>query len=271
MEMKGAMGGLYKLTEWITRIAFSNILWVLCTSPFLFIVLTKFLMAVQTPDAHNEQLLSNWILGILSPFVLFPATAALFTVVRKWVMGNPDVPVFKTFFKGYKENYKQSMIGGFVYTLLFVIMYVDYTVYMTQLGDGFQLVGIVMLVLLIVLFVSLFNFFSMTVHYEMKTTQLLKNAVLLTLIRPFRVFSTLAGSAILVYIGTQMPVLFVFFLFCLMALFAFFNFYATFTKMQEQQEKMRQAEEEESETEQALLESMDNVKTEDKGSKPRNS
>ena len=27
-------------------------------------------------------------------------------------MGNPDVSVFKTFFKGYKENYKQSMIGG---------------------------------------------------------------------------------------------------------------------------------------------------------------
>ncbi|GAE07926.1 hypothetical protein JCM10914_4174 [Paenibacillus sp. JCM 10914] len=228
-------------------------MWVLCASPFLFIVLTKFLMAVQTPNAHNEQLLSNWILAILSPFVLFPATAALFTVVRKWVMGNPDVSVFKTFFSGYKENYKQSMIGGFVYTLLFVIMYVDYTVYMTQL-DGFQLVGIVMLVLLIVLFVSLFNFFSMTVHYEMKTTQLLKNAVLLTLIRPFRVFSTLAGSAIVIYIGMQMPVLFVIFLFCIIALLAFFNFYATFTKMQEQQERMKQKEEEESETEQALLE-----------------
>ncbi|MGV2787531.1 DUF624 domain-containing protein, partial [Clostridium perfringens] len=166
----------------------------ICTSPFLFIVLTKFLMAVQTPDAHNEQLLSNWVLGILSPFVLFPATAALFTVVRKWVMGNPDVSGFKTFIKGYKENYKQSRIGGIFYTLLFVLMYVDYTGYMRQL-DGFQLGGIVMLVLLIVLFVSLFNFFSMTVHYEMKTMQLLNYAGLLTLMRPFRLFSTLIGSA----------------------------------------------------------------------------
>ncbi|MEK3734297.1 MULTISPECIES: YesL family protein [Paenibacillus] len=266
MEMKGAMGGLYRLTEWITRIAFSNVLWVLCTSPFLFILLTKYLMAVQTPEAHNEQLLSNWILAILSPFVLFPATAALFTVVRKWVMGNPDVSVFKTFFKGYKENYKHSMIGGIVYTLLFVIMYVDYTVYMTQL-EGFQLVGIVMLVLLLVVFVSLFNFFSMTVHYEMKITQILKNSILLTLIRPFRVFSTLAGSAVLIYIGFQMPVLFMFFLFCLIALLAFFNFYATFMKMQEQQEKMRLAEEENTETEQELLDSADSVKKDRKESK----
>ena len=267
MEMKGAMGGLYKVTEWITRIAFSNILWVLCSSPFLFILFTKFLMMTQTPDAHNEQILSNWILGILAPFLLFPATAALFTVVRKWVMGDPDIPIFKTFFKGYKENYKQAMIGGIVYTLLFVIMYVDYTVYMTQL-KGFQLVGIVMLVLLLVLFVSMFNFFSMAVHYEMKTRQLLKNAILLTLIRPFRVFSTLAGSAILVFIGMKMFVLFIFFLFSLMALLAFFNFYATYLKMQEQAERMKQLEEEES-AEQALLESMDTVKSEDKESDQR--
>lgn len=269
MEMKGAMGGLYKITEWITRIAFTNVLWVLCSSPFLFMLLTKVLMAMQTPGAHNEQLLANWVMGILAPFLVFPATAAMFTVVRKWVMGDPDIPIFKTFFRGYKENYKQAMIGGFVYTLLFVIMYVDYTVYMTQL-KGMQLVGIVMLVLLLVLFVSMFNFFSMAVHYEMKTRQLLKNAILLTLIRPFRVFSTLAGSAVLIFIGTKMPVLFVFFLFSIMAVFAFFNFYATYLKMQEQAERLKQIEEDES-AEQALLEDMDHVKTDDKASKSRKS
>lgn len=268
LEMKGPMGGLYRITEWITRIAFTNILWVLCSLPFLFFLVTKFMMMVQVPDAVNEQILANWIMGILAPFVLFPATAAMFTVVRKWVMGDPDIPVFKTFFRGYKENYKQAMIGGFVYTLLFVIMYIDYTVYMTQMGDGFQLVGIIMLVLLLVLFVSLFNFFSMAVHYEMKSTQLLKNAVLLTLIRPFRVFSTLVGSALLIFIGIRVPVLFVFFLFCIMAVFAFFNFYGTYMKMQEQAERMKQQEEEES-AEQALLESMEHVKSDEKSKDSR--
>lgn len=262
MEMKGAMGGLYKVTEWITRIAFTNILWVLCTSPFLFVLFTKFLMFIQIPEAHNEQILLNWVLAILTPFLVFPATSAMFTVVRKWVMGDPDIPIFKTFFRGYKENYKQSMLGGIVYTLLFVIMYIDYTVYMTQFKN-FQIVGMVMLVLLLVLFVSMFNFFSMTVHYEMKTRHLLKNAVLLTLIRPFRVFSTLAGSAVLVFIGMKMPALFIIFLFSLMALLAFFNFYATFLKMQEQAERLKQIEEEES-AEQAMLEEMEHVKSDDK-------
>lgn len=102
-----------------------------------------------------------------------------------------------------------------------------------------------MLVLLLLLFVSLFNFFSMVVHYHMSIGLIIKNAVLLTLIRPFRVFSTLLGSGLLFYIGFRYPVLFVFFIISIIAWFAFFNFYATFNKMQEQMEKMQLKKEEE--------------------------
>lgn len=151
---------------------------------------------------------------------------------------------FPYFFKGYKENYKQSLLGGIFYTVLFVVMYLDYTVYMTQFRN-MQLVGIIMLILLLLLFVSLFNFFSMVVHYHMSIGLIIKNAVLLTLIRPFRVFSTLLGSGLLFYIGFSYPVLFIFFIISIVAWFAFFNFYATFNKMQEQMQKMQLQKEEE--------------------------
>ncbi|KAF4325352.1 hypothetical protein G195_000973 [Phytophthora kernoviae 00238/432] len=36
--------------------------------------------------------------AIVAPLTLFPATSALFTVVRKWNMGDTDVPIFRTFF-----------------------------------------------------------------------------------------------------------------------------------------------------------------------------
>lgn len=64
----------------------------------------------------NESLQMNWAMAVLAPLTLFPATSAMFTVVRKWVMGDTDTGVFRTFFKGYKENYKQSLIGGIFYT-----------------------------------------------------------------------------------------------------------------------------------------------------------
>ncbi|MFB5673351.1 YesL family protein [Paenibacillus terreus] len=236
MEFKGAMGGIYRLTEWITRFAATNLLWALCSSPFLFFLIMK--LIVMSQQMNNESLQMNWAMAIVAPLTLFPATAAMFTVVRKWVMGDSDVPVFRTYFAGFKQNYKQSLLGGLFYTLLTIVMYVDYTVYMTQFPN-LQMIGVIMLILLIILFVSMFNFFSMVTHYHMTIGQIIKNAILLTLIRPFRVFSTLFGSAVLVYVGVRYPVLFIFFIPCIIAWFAFFNFYGTFLKMQEQLQKQQ--------------------------------
>ncbi|WP_310832640.1 YesL family protein [Paenibacillus pedocola] len=241
MEFKGAMGGLYRITEWISRIAFSNILWAVCSVPFLFMAVMKMIMLGSGAGGPNEQITLNWTLGILAPFTVFPATAALFTVVRKWVMGNTDVSTFRTFFQGYKENYFKSMLGGLIYTVLFVVMYVDVTVYMTQMAN-FKIVGILMLVLMIILFVSMFNFFSIVVHYQMTFKEVVTNSVLLTIARPIRVFSTLIGAAVLVYIGLRYPVLYAICIPTLIAMFAFFNFYATYNKLQLQVEKKKQEE-----------------------------
>lgn len=224
------------------RLSVTNLLWLLCSSPFLFFALTKFLVVQQ--NLPNESLMMNWLMGIVAPFTFFPATAAMFSVVRKWVMGETDAKLLKTYFKGYKDNYVQSMIGGIFYTLLFVIMYIDYTVYMTQLKD-FQVVGFVMLALLIVLFVSMFNFFSMVAHYHMKTFQLLKNSVLLTIIRPLRPILTVVVSLILGYISLRFPFIIIFFLGSIVSAIAFYNFYMVYLKMQAQLEKSEKEKESE--------------------------
>lgn len=246
MEFKGAMGGLYRVTEWISRIAGSNILWALCSAPFLFFGVLKMIMLGTGAGGANEQITLNWAMGILAPFTVFPASAALFTVVRKWVMGNTDVGTFRTFFQGYKENYVKSMLGGVIYTLMFVVMYVDVTVYMTQMPN-FRIVGILMLVLMILLSVSMFNFFSIVVHYQMGFKQVMTNSILLTIARPIRVFSTLIAAAVLVYIGLRYPALYFICIPTLIAMAVFFNFYATYNKLQLQVEKKKLKEQEEAE------------------------
>lgn len=168
------------------RISGSNLLWLVCSLPFLFFAFVAFLMPGADADFTR---LNLWIMAILAPFTFFPATSALFSVVRKWVMGEADVSIIKTYFKGYKENYKQSMLGGIFYTLLTVIMVVDYEMYMKQFNN-LQFIGIVILVFLVLLLVSLFHFFSMVAHYYLKVTQLIKNAILLTILKPFRMLST---------------------------------------------------------------------------------
>ena len=100
--MRGLMGGFYRISEWIMRLAAINLLWVVCSIPFAFIVLTAF---VSEASAFYSYMV---IALIISPFTLFPATSAMFGVARKWVMGELDIPLFRTYFRIYKENYRQS-------------------------------------------------------------------------------------------------------------------------------------------------------------------
>ncbi|MCM3747141.1 DUF624 domain-containing protein [Paenibacillus pasadenensis] len=244
MEMKGIMGGFYRISEWIMRLAVINLLWIICSIPFAFLVLTALLSTgVEGVDATQSFLSWMFLALVAAPFTLFPATAAMFGVARKWVMGDVDVPLFKTFFVNYKQNYVQSMIGGILYALLFAIMIVDYRVYMSN--PDLQLVSYIFIGLLLLLSISVFNFFSMVVHYHMKTFQLIKNAILITIGRPLRSFSTAIVSGFILYISfMQVTFLIPFFMGSIIAYFAFWNFYLVYQKVQAQmEEKNRLAEE----------------------------
>jgi uncharacterized membrane protein YesL len=191
MEPRGLMGGFYRISEWIMRLAVINLLWIICSLPAIFILFMA-LFGLNPEDVETYGLLPlitlpMIVLAVLTPFTVFPATAAMFTVARKWVTGEADVGLFKTFFRGYKENYKQSMIGGLLYTVLFAVLAVNFLFY----RDQFSIISYIFLAFLALIIASLFNFFSMLVHYHMKTFQLIKNALLITIGKPFRSLSNI--------------------------------------------------------------------------------
>lgn len=246
MEMKGLMGGLYRISEWIMRLSVTNLLWILCSIPFFFLALN--LLGVSTIEEFNTVVLT---MGIVSPFTLFPATAAMFTVVRKWITGEEDVPLFKTFFRGYKENYLQSMIGGIFYALLTVILAVNFMFYWGQSGT-FQLLSYLFIAFYVVLIVSAFHFFSIMVHFHMKVFQVLKNALLITIGSPIRTIILLIANAFVVFISvTKFNFLIPFFMGSVIAYMSFQTFHQIFLKTQQKIEKERLKQEERAEKEQA--------------------
>jgi len=238
MEMKGLMGGMYRISEWIMRLSVTNILWAICSIPFLFFIMSALFFSTD----GSVQLSMLYTSLIVAPFTLFPATAALFTVARKWVMGEVDVPLFKTFFRGYKENYVQSMVGGLLYAVFYAIILVDFKVYWDQ--PNMQLISYLFVGFLFILVVSMFNFFSMLVHYHMKTMQLLKNAILISIGRPFRSISTLFMAGIVFYFSLRFTFLFPFFTGSIIAYVSFWNFNLIYQKMQTQLEEEQRAAEE---------------------------
>jgi len=249
MEPRGLMGGFYRISEWIMRLAVINLLWIICSLPFVFLA---FSFIFVYPQAITEEMIvENGVLSylmlpilatcVVAPFTLFPATAAMFAVARKWVTGEADVALFKTFFRGYKENYKQSMVGGLIYTILIVLMVVNYFFYRDQMA----IASYIFLAFLALLFASLFNYFSMLVHYHMKTFQLVKNAILITIGKPIRSLSTVMMCGVVIYISFfHLTFLIPFFMGSLVAFIAFWNFNLIYMKLQEQAEKLKQSEEE---------------------------
>ncbi|MCR2803248.1 YesL family protein [Paenibacillus soyae] len=245
MEPRGLMGGFYRISEWIMRFSVINLLWIICSLPVVLVVIMGLASLttanVEQYGALQMLMLPLIILVVLMPFTFFPATAAMFTIARKWVTGETDAALFKTFFRGYKENYKQSMIGGILYTVLFAVLVVNFFFYREQ----FSVVSYIFLAFLALLGASLFNYFSMLVHYHMKTFQLLKNALLITIGKPFRSLSTVIMCGLVIYISFfQFTFLIPFFMGSICAFLAFWNFNIIYIKLQEQAEKMRQAEEE---------------------------
>ncbi|KIL38577.1 membrane protein [Gordoniibacillus kamchatkensis] len=236
MEMKGLMGGFYRISEWIMRLSVTNLLWIVCSIPFFYLLLVGVISGV---EVFQQSLI---LMAIVAPFTLFPATAALFTVARKWVTGEGDVPMFKTFFRGYKENYVQSMVGGILYAVIGVILFVNYRFYLTQAGS-LKLLSVLFITFAVILIASLFNFFSIIVHLHMKTLQIVKNALLITIGNPIASVSLVVCNGIIVWVSTaKFTFLIPFFMGSLMAAFSFWIFHRSFSRLQQKQQELAEKE-----------------------------
>jgi uncharacterized membrane protein YesL len=232
--MRGMMGGFYKLSEWIMRLAVINLLWLFCGLPFWIVGLMGYLsLGIVEEDQVLGQLQQSVILlAVLAPVTFFPATSAMFSVARKWVTGDTDVPLLKTYFKSYRENFKQAALGGILYALAFGVLMVDFVVYMYQF-QNWQWVAYLFVAIMILLLISVHHYFSLLAHFHMKTTQLLKNALILTIGRPFRSLFMTLGTIAVLYLSVQFTFLIPFFFGSIIAMFAYFNFHLIITKMME--------------------------------------
>lgn len=245
MEMRGLMGGLYRISEWIMRLSVTNVLWILVSLPFFFLLLGIFGAAnIEGSEADVLAAFQGvlfWV-SLSMPLFFFPGTSAMFSMTRKWVMGDTDAPLLKTFFRSYKENFKQAALGGVVFVLLGYVLYADYRFYISQ-DSGWNILGIVFIVFAVLYAAALVNFFSLLAHLNMKFWQLLKNTFLLTIGAPVNSVVLLLTNGFVVYISFKWNFLIPFFMGSIIATNSFFQFYRLFGRMQDKQEKWKEQEE----------------------------
>lgn len=184
---------LYHISEWVKNLLFINILWMVFNLPNLYFIALLYIAA----DFNG--FISIFIIIIcLLPFTFFPATTAMFAVIRDLVIKNSQKgSIIRFFWKYYRKNYFLSLLYGIAITFVWVIFIVDYYFFTTHISSLFSYV---FFILLFFLFVFTLNVFSVIVHFKSTFFQGLKNALLITIGSPFLTIGIGILNVLLIYV-----------------------------------------------------------------------
>ncbi|WP_146816533.1 YesL family protein [Alkalibacillus haloalkaliphilus] len=169
---------LYSALEWVTRFAYIQLLWITFT------------------------IFGAVILG------LFPATIAMFSVIRQWLKGQTDLPILNTFLKYYKEEFwKSNRIGFFIYCIAFIFLFNIFFLY-TNIGEILTWTSVPLIAGVFIFLLFLFYLFPTYVHFHIKGFQVLKYSFFTMLISPLQSFLIVVSLASFYFLTYLLPALF---------------------------------------------------------------
>ncbi|MCC9089260.1 YesL family protein [Bacillus sp. A015] len=206
MDHDGSMSRMLLMCEWVMRLAYTNLLWLLFT-----------------------------LLG-LGVFGFMPATTALFSVMRKWIQGHEQVKVFRTFWKVYREEFVRSNLIGVVLLMIGTIIYVDLA-YIYPTSWFLHVLRFAIYIFGFLFIVSLFYIFPLLAHYDWKKRLYLKFSLLLGLSYLQYTLSMLVFSAILFVLFAYLPGIVPFFSVSILAYGNMWLAYQVFKKIEFESEQ----------------------------------
>lgn len=191
----------FAATEWITKFAYINLLWI------------------------GFSLAGLIVLGF------FPATIAMFTIIRKWLKGETEISIFRTFWTTWKsEFFRSNGLGVLVAVVVGLIVF--NLVFVEKSGTGFtSVIQIPIYLFMFAAIMTILYLFPVYVHFELKWFQIVKNSFLMMLISPIENIVMIAGIAAVLFVIRFIPALGFFFGGSLIAAIIMSAAYLVFGKM----------------------------------------
>ena len=177
MEVNGFAKIVYQFSEWVTRLLCVNLLWIAFT-----------------------------LLGFVF-FGFFPATIAMFAVVRKWVIKEKDFQVFHLFWKTYKAEFVKMNGLGFFFIVAGFFLYLDMRFFPFKDGWIYIVLLVSLLGILFLYFIMVGFFFPIYVHYDFTYIQSIKYSLMIGLAAPFQSILLLVVSYFIFIISVSNPIL----------------------------------------------------------------
>ena len=157
MDSNNFYNSYVKFCIFFVKLAYINLLWL------LFIVLG---------------------IGILG---FFPATMAMFSIVRQWIMGNNEGSIFNSFWNIFKREFITANVIGASYVLIGFIIYFDILYFSTPESiAGIIIYYFFWLVAVIYVLFGIF-IFPVYVHYENGWWKYYKSTLMIMVLNPLTV------------------------------------------------------------------------------------
>lgn len=138
----------------------------------------------RTLDSFSNLVILNllWILMCLPIITIFPATIAMFGVIRQWINKEDDRGLTQSFFYLFKQNFRQGLLVGVIILLFGTLIAVNFSLAL-QLENPLKMMYVVFLSFLSLLYTfTCIYLFPLLVTYKDNWKNLLKNALLLSII-----------------------------------------------------------------------------------------
>ena len=199
---------IFKLTEWVSRLALLNLLWIGFT-----------------------------LVGFVI-FGFFPATVAMFSVIRQWLRGRTDLPLFRYYFQAFRAEFFKANGYGLLIMLLGLIVYADLIFLSVNPSPNRLLFQVPLYLFLLFASLTLLYLYPVYVHYKLDFFKIIKQAFLIMLIHPFQTIAMVLGIATTMLVMYFIPALIIFFSGSFTALIIMATCYHAFLKIEQKQKKI---------------------------------
>jgi uncharacterized membrane protein YesL len=170
-------GALYRTCTWIYNFAFLNLLFLISCIPII---------------------------------TIFPASAAMFGVVRQMVKKN-DISIFTKYRTYFVENFKQSFIIGLFATVIGLFLYADFRIIGQIHSSLSPIISVCLLILSFYFMLTLLSVFPLMVNAYYTTKQLLTNAFKFSMYKPHLTLLNLIALVVFFYVSLRFTFLLFFF------------------------------------------------------------
>lgn len=169
------MREFYRICEWVTKLVYINVLWILFSTAGLLV------------------------------FGFMPASIAMFTVIRRWIHGNHETAVFTEFYNTFKKEFFKGNAFGLIILIvgLNVYLYVHFLPVIAAPLNSLLLIFIFLLGLIYLMFVI--YIVPVYVHYDLPFVQYFKYTIYVGMTNVNITFLLAAGVGLLCYFFIRVP------------------------------------------------------------------